>query len=59
MGDYYYRTTYQLAIGDHTLPIVFTTKKDALEYAQQFHLKGYTLIKETESGVGDYSIPIK
>jgi hypothetical protein len=59
MGDYYYTTTYQLGIGNEILPVVFTTKKSALEYAKKFGLKGYTLIKETESGVGDYSIPIK
>ncbi len=59
MSDYYYTTTYQLGVGDKVLPVVFTTKKDALEYAEKFCLKGYTLIKETESGVGDYSIPVK
>lgn len=59
MSDTYYRTTYQLAIGDQILPIVFIKKKDALEYVEQLGLKGYTLIKETESGIGDYSIPIK
>lgn len=58
MGDYH-KTAYYLSIGDYTIPIVFITKKDALEYAQQFRLKGYTLTKETQSGFEEYEIPVK
>jgi hypothetical protein len=52
-------TTYHLYKGDFELPIVFVTKKDALEYAKHFRLKGYTLLKETQSGFEEYSLPIK
>jgi hypothetical protein len=52
-------TTYHLYKGDFELPIVFVTKKDALEYAKHFGLKGYSLIKETQSGFEEYEIPVK
>lgn len=52
-------TIYHLAKGDFELPIVFVTKKDALEYAKHFRLKGYTLRKETQSGFEEYEIPVK
>lgn len=52
-------TIYHLSKGDYQLPVVFVTKKDALEYAKHFGLKGYTLLKETQSGFEEYSLPIK
>lgn len=53
-----YTTTYHLYKGDYELPIVFVTKKDALEYAKQFRLEGYSLLKETQSGFEEYEIQI-
>jgi hypothetical protein len=58
MADYDYTKHYELEVGGKILPIVFITKRDTLDYVREQGLSAVVLHKRTQSGIGDYSIPL-
>lgn len=58
MADYNYTKHYQLEVGGKILPTIFITRRDAVDFAREQDLGAVVLHKQTQSGVGDYSIPM-
>jgi hypothetical protein len=53
-----YQACYRVEHDDVLLPIIFVSKKDAINYVRQIGLIGCYLYRESQSGVGDYKIAI-
>jgi hypothetical protein len=58
MAGYDYTKHYELEVGGKILPIVFITRRDTLDYAREQNLGAVVLHKRTQSGTGDYSVPM-
>lgn len=58
LADYDYTKHYELEVGGEILPIVFITKRDTLDFAREQNLGAVVLHKRTQSGAGDYSVPM-
>lgn len=43
-----YSVTYEIQQGNITLPIIFVKKKDAVQYAVENDITGYTIIRDTD-----------
>ncbi len=43
-----YSVTYELQQGSNVLPIIFVKRKDAVAYAKENGITGYTIIRDTD-----------